>query len=123
MTRTLTITLPLPPRELHPNARCHYMAKAKKTKQYRNDAALAAVAAKREAKMVYPMPAAIVQATFITKTKRHMDPDNALASLKSAIDGLTDARVLHSDRDVTHLPIKFEQERTNPRVVLRIMEN
>src|SRR5688572_30571895 len=42
---SIEITLPLPPKEMHPNARKHWRSKMKPKQRQRNDAYLAALAA------------------------------------------------------------------------------
>ena len=87
----LKVRLDLPPKELTPNCRCHFMAKANKTKKYRSAAMETAMVAASEAGMSDPMDRASVKATFYCRDSRAMDADNALASLKAAFDGLADA--------------------------------
>ena len=113
---TRTIVLPLPPKELSPNARVHYMAKAKAAKRYRNRAALEAAAVRPDK----PWKRATVQAFVYHKIRRGRDGDNMLASLKSAIDGLADGGIIENDRELTHKPVVFGVDKSNPRVELLI---
>lgn len=116
---TLTITLPIPPKELSPNARPHFQAKAKKVKQYRNRAMLEVLA--QVPGGYKPMfKRAEVHIDWFTETARRMDGDNALACLKSAFDGVTDSGFLSDDRGLTHHPVRFEKDKDHPRVVLTI---
>lgn len=126
----MTITLPLPTRNLSPNARCHWAVKAREVKVYR---ALAHWRATKEMQRdlasrgavfgaVLPMrlDRATVRLTFYWPDKRRRDRDNALASMKSAMDGFTDAGVWGDDSGVTFLPIAFEVDRASPRVEVEV---
>jgi crossover junction endodeoxyribonuclease RusA len=100
----MAVELPLPPKELSPNARCHYHAKARAVKEYRTTSAIYA----REAMGRYPAPhleSARIKATFLFETNRRRDPDNLLASLKPAFDGLRDAGILKDDNQIEHAPV------------------
>jgi Holliday junction resolvase RusA-like endonuclease len=112
MGRRLVVVLPLPPQELSPNARPHYMAKARAVKRYREAAHLSALA-ERPAR---PMQAAKVTARFFFRTRRRRDRDNLLASLKPAFDGIADARVVTNDSGMIHMPVEQYVDRTDPRV-------
>jgi Holliday junction resolvase RusA-like endonuclease len=63
---------------------------------------------------------AISTVVWYAKTATHPDPDNALAMLKPYFDGLADAGVLANDRNLAHNPIRFEKDKTNPRVEVTI---
>ena len=83
--RAWRVDLPWPDKRLSPNARVHWARKALVVKKARVDAAWAA----REAGL-QGIPATAIKATIIfsPKTARAYDLDNALASLKPAIDGI-----------------------------------
>lgn len=83
----LAIDLPWPSRDLHPNARVHWAAKAKAAKRARGEAAIAARAAGVK---VVTADALRVTATFSPPDKRLRDADGLLSSLKSALDGIAD---------------------------------
>ncbi len=120
---TVKIVLPLPDAKLSPNARVHWLAKAKAVKKARGDAGLAACDAQRRFIPAGRCPmwkAATVQATFYRKTKRKIDPDNALASIKAQIDGLRDAGLIADDSGLTHLPVKFCIDKADPRLELEV---
>ena len=108
----MVIVLPLPPRELSPNARPHWAVKARAVRQYREAAYLLALAS-RPAR---PMRAAKVTARFFFRTHRQRDRDNLLASLKPAFDGIADARVVTNDAGMIHMPVEQYVDRTDPRV-------
>lgn len=118
---TLTITVPIPPRECSPNGRFHHMAKARAVKAYRTTCGLLACTEERPKQ---PWKRASVQAAFYVKTRRglHSDGDNRLASLKAAFDGLRDAGIIDDDSGLTHEPVTVQHDKENPRVVLTITE-
>jgi len=116
---TVNITLPLPPRCLSPNERPHFHAKARAAKKYRTRAKLEYMATFSAS--VRPRAAtAVVQATWFAKTRMFPDGDNALATLKAAFDGLTDAGLFSTDRGLTHKPVIFAVSKDRPRVELTI---
>lgn len=116
----MTITLPLPPRELHPNARVHFMARAKQTKSYRFHAAV--VVRQTRVGVAERWKTATVQATFYFKDKRRRDKDGMLSSLKASFDGLADAGLIADDSGLTHLPVIVKLDKKNPRVELIVTE-
>jgi crossover junction endodeoxyribonuclease RusA len=111
----IVITLPLPAPCLSPNARPHFMQKARATKAYRTAAFIEARKHKAER-----WKRATAQATFYKATKRVSDSDNLLASLKSAYDGIADAGIVANDRDLTHKPVVQLVDRANPRVEIEL---
>ena len=114
----VSITLPVPPVALRPNARVHYHARGRAVKQYRG---LARVLARSAMTGTPRWTAATVGATWYFPTQRRRDRDNLLASLKAAFDGLVDAGLLADDSGLQHLPHKTIVERgCEPRVVLTI---
>lgn len=121
MTATLTLTLPLPPRELHPNARVHWRPKAKAVATYRmlaKGAALVALGRARQPRW----SAAAAQAVFYVKDRRRRDRDNLAASLKAGWDGIADAGVVENDAGITHLPVRIEVDAARPRVEITITQ-
>ena len=83
-----SIDLPFPPKELSPNARLHWAAKARAKKAYREDCFYTAKLQK-----VGPMRNELlkVHIVFFPPDKRKRDWDNMLAAAKSGLDGLADA--------------------------------
>ena len=78
------IKLPWPPRVLSPNDRSHWTKKSASRAKQRSDAAL--IAGKK------PHDGNIhLMITFCPPTKRAFDLDNALSSIKGALDGIADA--------------------------------
>ena len=118
---TFHITLPLPAKELSPNARCHWGTKAVKTREARITAWAGAMAilwhddSPRGEK-------AMSQLTFYFKTKRRRDADNLLASCKAYFDGLVDAGILADDSGLGHFPIIFHKDKDDPRLEITITE-
>lgn len=119
--KTLTVTIPIPPAECSPNARCHWRTKARAVKNYRLTCGLLACT---EARPDKPWKRARVQAAFYVKSHQGMrsDGDNRLASLKAAFDGLRDAGIIADDSGLTHDPITLAQDKARPRVELTITE-
>lgn len=120
--RVLVVTLPLPTRELSPNASSPgaWRRKAKAKKKYREDAYIAAI--RVGAKNLKPLDAATVQCHFYFRDNRRRDGDNFLACMKSAFDGLVDAGVFADDNGLTHLPITKSVDKKDPRVEVRIYQ-
>ena len=117
----VTITLPLPPRELSPNARVHHMVKAKAVRRYRRAAWACALEA--QAPLFGRRPrwaAAKASATFYFPDRWQRDADNLLASLKAAFDGLADAGLIADDAGLTHAPVVVDVDADNPRVEIRL---
>jgi crossover junction endodeoxyribonuclease RusA len=116
----VTFTLPLPPRSLSPNARQHYMAKARDTKEYRTRAKVEG----------WKIPAsnrpgwteAIATTVVFAPNRRRRDRDNLLASLKSAFDGLVDAGILADDAGLHHAPLRIEYDKDDPRVEITVTQ-
>lgn len=87
-TERVELTLPWPARELHPNARLHWAAKAKHTKKARSYAAWAAEAA-GVGKL---RPGHLnVSIQFMAPDNRRRDTDGMISSVKAYLDGIADA--------------------------------
>lgn len=83
----MRIELPWPPKELSPNFRAHWAKLAKAKKNYRHACAYAAVqqgVRRADHKKLH------LSLTFFAPTRRAYDLDNALARMKSGLDGLAD---------------------------------
>jgi hypothetical protein len=102
----LEIILDLPAKILSPNAPHgkHWGPKSRAIKSQRQAAGWATLAAMREAKIKGPWKSATVQATAVFTKKRVRDESNFNASLKSALDGIADAKLVANDTDLTLLP-------------------
>lgn len=88
----MRLELPWPPRELHPNARVHFMRRAAAAKACREQAYWLA----REAYNLSPVrvkdrDAILVSLTFHPPDKRRRDLDGMLTSSKNQLDGIADA--------------------------------
>lgn len=110
------IELPFPAKILWPNGRGHHMAKHRAVKSHRGWAYAATLACPQR-----PAPGVPVQLSFTVypKTRNAIDPDNALAAMKSYIDGIADA--LKTDDSKFKLPrIQFGEPVKNGKVVIGI---
>lgn len=116
----LLVTLPLPPKELSPNARVHWAKKQKVVREYRRLAAISAAIAMRNTGAPH-WERATVQATFYFRQRRRRDADNLTSWCKCYYDGLADAGVVANDSGFTHLPVRVEIDRERPRVELCII--
>ncbi len=117
--RSVTITLPLPRRELSPNARCHWRLKARVVSHYRTTARVM-VGMSTHTPPAYR--AASCEPRFFFAQNRKRDRDNLLASLKSSFDGLADGGLIVNDSAMTYLPVVVAIDKANPRVELHITE-
>ena len=117
---TLTITLPHPPQSLRPNFRGHWARKSTAASALRKLAKWRAMEALAGA--VLNWKKATVLITWESTTARHPDPDNIIASLKSAFDGLQDAGVVLNDSGLWPVRPVILTRRPWPQVTLRIEE-
>lgn len=115
----VTITLPLPPKALSPNARVHWAAKHRATRAARGRAKIEALRAIGHAASPC-WPTASARVTVYAKTRQRRDRDNLLASCKAYFDGIADAGVLADDSGLVHQPLRIELDRANPRLVIEI---
>ena len=93
------IELPFPPRGVSPNSRLHWRIKASLAAQYRETCGWIGKEALQEHSMSYPMqPPVRAEVTFVLPNRQRRDPDNLMAMLKPAWDGLVDAGLLQDDR-------------------------
>lgn len=115
---SITIVFPLPDRALSPNARVHWAKKAKLAKHLRTASHYLTTAA--IAMYGYPSQPNWKQATykarFYFQTARTRDADNAIASLKSALDGVADAGLIINDSGLWPERPEFYTDKSNPRV-------
>ncbi len=89
----LTVSLPWPPATLSPNARGHWSTKSRAARKYRALCSwLAAGEISARGRSAIPLDARVhVDLTFYGRTLGRYDLDNALARMKSGLDGLADA--------------------------------
>ena len=123
----IRLTLPLPAKSLHPNARVHWRPKADAVRVARVAAKVRALEAVRAAagdKRPLPQPprwrTANAQVTFYAPDRRRRDRDGVLTSLKAAFDGIADAGVIVDDSGFIHHPVLMEYDPANPRIEIRI---
>lgn len=103
-TDRITVEIPMPPKQLHPNARSHWRARMKPKAMQRQHAYLAALDALR-GRVSPKWIAAQIHATFYLGSRgRKTDNDNLIAWLKASIDGLEDAGIVDDDSGITWLP-------------------
>ena len=100
----MSITFPWPPAILSPNARSHYMVKAKAAKKYR----LACYFLARKAGLSVPEGRLLLVLEFVPPDRRHRDDDNLVASFKSGRDGLAQALGIDDHSFVTQCSISPE---------------
>ncbi len=123
MTEPITITMPIPGRELSPNGRAHWAVKAREVKKARTLAQVEAHNAMICAG--FPKQAkwerATVTAKVIKRDRRgKMDDDNFKASCKSYCDGVCDAGLILNDRGLVWGDVEWEVDKAKePCVVLR----
>lgn len=81
------IVLPWPPKELSPNARTHWARLAKVKKAYREACYWQAI---EQGARPIKANGLHLTLTFVPPSRREYDLDNALARMKSGLDGLAD---------------------------------
>ena len=97
----MKITLSYPDKVLSPNARAHWAATARAKKKAREAASWATISAAGSKANLAPYAAherLAVAIAFYPPDNRRRDMDNALASLKAALDGISDALGLDDSR-------------------------
>lgn len=112
MSRAITVTIPLcPPQACSPNGGWHWKEKAAAKAQLRMAAKGAALNARwRYLGMflggaIFEGPVVVAPMICWGKGRRTVDGDNALAMLKAAIDGCTDASIWRDDRQCRFDPV------------------
>lgn len=98
----MKITFPWYPKQLSPNANVHHFEKAKYKKIYKSECYYHTKAEMPK----YPVKTdyTILKITFYKPNNRHMDLDNMLASIKSGIDGMSDALQIN-DKQFTQITV------------------
>jgi hypothetical protein len=101
---SITITVPIPPKQMHPNSRNHWRAKLGAKAEQRGTAKLSALEA-LNGKSPPRWERATIHATFYRSSPRAKQQDglNLLAWLKATEDGIEDAQIVANDRGVTWL--------------------
>ena len=113
---TFSMSIPIPHRDLSPNVRAHWRAKARAARRLREEVCTATLVATNFSRPQWKAATVLVRAYFATKRAR--DKDNVLSSLKAAFDGLKDAGLILDDVGLTHLPMELGVDPENPRVEL-----
>lgn len=116
--------LPLPPRELHPNARASWQAKHRAKSAYRKRCGDDVFLQLQVRPCLHAAAISLVYWTAAGKRggwKEH-DPDNLIAWAKTAIDSLQDAGVLADDRRVRYEHPVQGRDDQRPRLVIVITE-
>jgi crossover junction endodeoxyribonuclease RusA len=116
----VTIVLPLPPKELSPNARVCRQAKARVIKKYRmiaGEAVFAELVTNRRG----PLAKACEKTTFFFARNGRRDKDNLAASLKAAFDGFVDGGLLVDDSGLVHMPVEVAIDTERPRVEITVV--
>ena len=116
----MLIVLPLPPSGLSPNARLHWRAKSPLTKRVRDEAKLAAMAARNAAGIRKPIACLTLSATFYFGDKRRRDRSNCAAMLKAIEDGIADALSGGDDSEYQWGPLTLEYSQDDPRLEIEI---
>ena len=112
------VFLPWPSHSLHPNARVHFMQKAKSTKKARSDAIILAKQAGFER---MGSSALSVTAVFYPPDDRRRDQDGMLSSIKPYLDGISD--VVGIDDSRWTITIRREPKTPNGMVAIEIEAN
>lgn len=89
------LIVPWPPRELAPNGRAHWAAKARAAKAYRRSCFFIAAGCLPELPAEGPIP---LMVKFHPPDRRARDLDNLLASMKAGLDGLADGWHVNDSR-------------------------
>lgn len=111
----------LPPRELRPNTWCNPMARYRVSQQLKTDVYYLAILQRMEAWS--PILNPVVNVTFVVKQKRRRDRDNAIASLKSAADGLEAAGVFFNDEQVRWGSVEWVVNKMEaPKTILEVTD-
>ena len=112
--KTIRVEIPmLPPPQLNPNWRGHWSARAKAARSFRGAAMVCALGA---SDFSHPdFPRAQLSVGIVIPDRRYMrDTDNALASLKPAVDGCVDAGIIRDDApgNLTYaMPVEYEVDK------------
>jgi len=116
---TISIVLPLPPRECSPNSHIHWARKSKATRKYKQDCW--AIALQRTLVMGTPPPrmgSCRVDADFKFSVRRVRDDDNLWASLKPAFDACVVGEIMTDDRWMSLGGLTQAIDKENPGVRL-----
>lgn len=112
---SLTVTIPWPPKQKHPNSRAHWRSQMAAKKTQRGSAVLAVLEAlDGRAKPMWKRASVRPVFHLPYRGQRH-DPDNLIAWLKASIDGLRDAGLIADDNAVRYEePLQVRDGKPNP---------
>ena len=111
----VTISLDIPPRTVHPNARTHWATRSRATKAVRTAAYYEAISATSNGSTIPPDALLNVRCRWFFRDRRRRDTDNLLAWMKAAFDGIADG-LGYDDRRFVHWPAVVDCDRDRPRV-------
>jgi hypothetical protein len=113
MTRAITVEIPgCPDAALSQNSRCHWRKRADVVKQTRALARYCGIDARYDYlnsfsdQVVFDGPVRVSAVIGWSKGRKRMDNQNAIACLKSHVDGLQDASIVGDDKQVTEFEIQ-----------------
>jgi crossover junction endodeoxyribonuclease RusA len=110
VTGTWTIRLPYTRPPISLNSRMHWATKARFTREIRS---LVAFTARQQ--RIPAMDSAHIELHWVPRDRRRRDSDNPYPTLKAAIDGLRDARVLSIDDSSEYVTSRVVIDPANPR--------
>jgi len=111
----VTISLDIPPRTVHPNARTHWATRSRATKSIRCAARIAILNETARGSTIPPDALLNVRCRWFFRDRRRRDTDNLLAWMKAAFDGIADG-LGYDDRRFVHWPASVDCDRDRPRV-------
>lgn len=115
----ITITLPIPAACLNPNRAEHWRTKGKARAQQRADAFAWSTSKFPGAGPKWER-ARVMLRWFAKDSHRIPDIDNAIASIKGALDGMTDAGVMLNDRGIEGIDVWRVVDKAKPRVEITV---
>lgn len=118
----LTITVPIPPRDISPNGRPHWRTKARKVKIARRQGHDAALDTLDQLKMKPPKwtVASITPMVYIKDRRSRWDRDNIIGACKAYCDGIADAGVVKNDSGFRWNDPVFSVDKSTTRIDLVI---
>ena len=127
MPAIVRLSLPLPPKILHPNHKPRSMggifAQGSAFKKYKARARVEAMAIRlQNPREDFPWRRATTRARFFFKAPNNRDGDNLAAWLKAAWDGIAAGGIVVNDSGLTHLPPTQSIDKDYPRVELDVKE-
>ena len=109
----MTITLPIPPKELSPNVRVHWAVKSRHVRAAR---VLACYTVMQQDNTRPLHERAVYHVKCFFRDARERDSDNLMASLKAYLDGVADAGWIANDSGLWPDRPEFGVDRLHPRI-------